>query len=155
MEEVKNKVVEILKDLNIKYERIVHGSVYTMDEAEKACGHTQEEGVKTLLLKSENNDLYLAVLRGDHRLDFKKVIGLIGVKGIKMADIKDLEYLGVKQGALVPFGYQKHLPVLLDLSIAQTKFSYINPGVNTETFKLESKDLIEAVTSWSSSIIAL
>lgn len=155
METVKANIENILKKLNIRYESIQHAAVFTMEEAERACNHTPQEGVKTLLVKSDGGELSLAVLRGDHRLDFQKAKDLIKARKVRMADSQDLEKIGVSEGALTPFGYQVPLQVLLDNSISETQYSYINPGVNTETFKLKSKNLIKAIKLWAKTILDL
>lgn len=155
MVNVKENIVEILRNLGISYEKIVHEPVFTMEEAEKACGHTPSEGVKTLLLASGKGELYLAVLRGDNRLDFKKIKEVLKTKKISLADSEEVHKIGVTEGALTPFGYGVKIPVLLDSSIFEEKSSYINPGVNTETFKLKSEDLSKAITHWATKVYAI
>ena len=148
---VKNNIVNIFMRLNIEYKEISHGPVYTMEEAENECNHTDKEGIKTLALRTEKGEIILSILRGDHRLDFKKSSGVLG-EHIKMADPEDLKKMNVEIGGLAPFGYDTPLSVLYDSTIAEIEYVYINPGVNNKTFKLKSIDLLKAIGTWAKKV---
>lgn len=60
---VKHQIEQILKALNIEYTNIQHSPVYTMEEAEKVCNHSSEEGIKTLFLKSAKGIFFGGVKR--------------------------------------------------------------------------------------------
>ena len=148
---VKENIVSLFSELNIKFEEIHHRPVFTMEEAEAECGHRTEEGIKTLALKYEGG-LALAVLRADHRLDFKAAASVLNIKKVKMASSEDLKTINVETGGLAPFGYLTKLDVLYDYSINSENTVYINPGVNNITFKLRSEDLAKAVNYWAKTV---
>jgi Ala-tRNA(Pro) deacylase len=152
MGKVEKKILELLRKQNISFQEIKHDPVFTMEQAEEVCKHKTEEGVKTLLIRGENGVLALAVLRGDHRLDFGAARKSLKSKRISFGDETDLGEIGVSTGGLSPFGYDQSLPVILDRTIAETDFSYINPGDNTKTIKLRSGDLVSAIRFWAKEI---
>lgn len=148
---VKDNIVNIFMRLNIEYEEISHSPVHTMGEAENECNHTDKEGIKTLALRTEKGEIILSILRGDHRLDFKKSSEILG-EHIKMASTEDLKKMNVEIGGLAPLGYDIPLIILYDPTIAEIEYVYINPGVNDKTFKLKSIDLLKAIESWTKKV---
>lgn len=50
-----DKVIEVLKKLNIEYEIIEHAPVYTVEEAENIENMIDGVGCKNLFLKDKNN----------------------------------------------------------------------------------------------------
>ncbi len=150
---VQESVVGILQRENIHFEVFHHEPVYTMEQAALVSGHKPEEGIKTLLIRTYKTksayDFALVVWRGDRQVNWSRVSDGLRIKKVSMASEEEVEQiLGIKIGALTPFGYIQKLPVIFDKAILENITAYINPGRHDETLQLASGDLFTAIHSW-------
>ena len=150
---VQEFVEDILHREKIRFEVFHHEPVYTMEQAALVCGHRPEEGVKTLMIRTYKTksqyDFALVVWRGDRQVNWNHIATELNVKKVSMASEDEVEQtLGIKIGALTPFGYTQKLPVIFDKAILENTTAYINPGRHDETLQLASGDLFAAIHSW-------
>lgn len=80
-------------------------SCHSVEEAAQAVGGKTDDFVKNLCLVSPDGRLSVAILKGEDRLDLKKVESLAGTK-LKMATAEQiLEKTGYPVGGTPSFGY--------------------------------------------------
>ncbi len=109
--------------------------VKTIDDLVKQAGFTIEETVKTLFVKSENDDIVALVLRGDHRLNGLKAEKIPGIASpLEMADeAQVLAITGAGFGSLGPVGLD--VRIVVDASAAALN-SFVC-GANKDGFHLK------------------
>ena len=109
--------------------------VKTIDDLVKQAGFTIAETVKTLFVKSENDDIVALVLRGDHRLNGLKAEKIPGIASpLEMADeARVLAVTGAGFGSLGPVGLD--VRIVVDASAAA--LSSFVCGANKDGFHLK------------------
>ena len=109
--------------------------VKTIDDLVKQAGFTIAETVKTLFVKSEDDDIVALVLRGDHRLNALKAEKIPGIASpLEMADeARVLAVTGAGFGSLGPFGLD--VRIVVDASAAA--LSSFVCGANKDGFHLK------------------
>ncbi len=109
--------------------------VKTIDDLVKQAGFTIEETVKTLFVKSEDDDIVALVLRGDHRLNALKAEKIPGIASpLEMADeARVLAVTGAGFGSLGPVGLD--VRIVVDASAAA--LSSFVCGANKDGFHLK------------------
>jgi len=92
-----------------------------------------DEICKTILLKSSDGETHAVLLLGSHRVDFKKVKGVIGAN-VRIAKFEEVKAAtGVEPGAVCPILLKD--PLLVDLMV-MTKVK-INFGSGHHLYGLE------------------
>ena len=109
--------------------------VKTIDDLVKQAGFTIAETVKTLFVKSEDDDIVALVLRGDHRLNALKAEKIPGIASpLEMADeARVLAVTGAGFGSLGPVGLD--VRIVVDASAAALN-SFVC-GANKDGFHLK------------------
>ena len=109
--------------------------VKTIDDLVKQAGFTIEETVKTLFVKSEDDEIVALVLRGDHRLNALKAEKIPGIASpLEMADeARVLAVTGAGFGSLGPVGLD--VRIVVDASAAALN-SFVC-GANKDGFHLK------------------
>jgi prolyl-tRNA synthetase len=109
--------------------------VKTIDDLVKQAGFTIAETVKTLFVKSEDDDIVALVLRGDHRLNGLKAEKIPGIASpLEMADeARVLAVTGAGFGSLGPVGLD--VRIVVDASAAA--LSSFVCGANKDGFHLK------------------
>ena len=115
--------------------RFATPGVKTIDDLVKQAGFTIAETVKTLFVKSEDDDIVALVLRGDHRLNALKAEKIPGIASpLEMADeARVLAVTGAGFGSLGPVGLD--VRIVVDASAAA--LSSFVCGANKDGFHLK------------------
>jgi Ala-tRNA(Pro) deacylase len=140
-------VLEMLRELQIPYERFEHPPVFTVEEALQYDESHPGGHCKNLFLrdkKGENH--YLVVLLSDTNVELAKLAKLINSGRLSFASRERLNtYLGIQPGAVGPFGLmndtQRSVQVILDKAIISTTFAGFHPNTNTATLVIKVADL--------------
>ncbi len=124
-------ITEKLEALKIDYTVKPHSQpVYTSEAAARERGVRLSQIVKTMLLMDRNDNMVVAVLPGDKKLDLKKIKKRIGVKDLRFLDRETIaQRLGLVAGAIAPiaelFG---KIPILVDPAVFQEEYVDISSG---------------------------
>lgn len=137
-----DKIIETLKNENIKYELIDHKPVYTSEEAAKVRGTELKQGAKALVCKAGNNFAQL-VISAATELDLEKARRVIG-SAVSLANADDVKTLsGVSIGAVPPFGNLFDIKVYVDKRLTENEQIAFNAGSHTKSIKMRAKDLVK------------
>jgi Ala-tRNA(Pro) deacylase len=143
---MKDKTIEFLNSLNIKYRWLDHAPVYTVTD----MGDLQEDinPVKNLLIQEEKNGRkFLVVMAGSARMDQKIIRDKFGTKRFQFATDKVLlDTFGIKSGAVSIFGFLNNklaeVEVVVDEKILKDyKELGFHPNKNTATVFIAPSDL--------------
>jgi Ala-tRNA(Pro) deacylase len=146
MQDDERKVYQVLKQLEIHFERHEHQPVYTMGELFMADLGIKGEDCKNLFLKNRKGDqYYLVVVPSARKINLKKLGEKIGAVGLSFASEERLKkYLGLTPGAVSPYGLindrKKEVQVVIDQSLTQAEFVNFHPNVNTATITVSVTD---------------
>lgn len=113
----------------------------TAEAAAKQLGVSPEKIIKTLLVVSERNEPFIAIIPGDKRLDLSKFFAVTGSR-VRMAKAREVEKMtGYSVGALPPVGHG--IATYIDENVLRHDI-VIGGGGSTHTLvELRTKDLIE------------
>ena len=144
-----------LKELNVKYLKIDHIPIYTIEEANNLDIENKEYIAKNLFLRDDKKrNYYLFVIKNDKKIDLKNKINS---QRLSFASEEDLEkYLKLKKGSVTPLGIlnddKKIVKVIIDEDILKDEIIGIHPNDNSATIFMKVKDLIKLIELNGSSI---
>ena len=142
------QIEKYLRKKKIPYKVVeLGGEVFTVDQVKKT-GVEEDEIVKTLVIKTNNNFIAL-VVRGCDRLDFKKVRRLFGPStalrvNCELAKADEVEKVcGVPVGAVCPI--LLGVPLYFDRRVMNLTHVNIGSGDLTKGLEMKLSDLLAAV----------
>ncbi len=141
----KTNVMRLLDGAKINYEALEYkskdGFIDGVSVAKK-IGYPLENVFKTLVVKSKENNLYVALVPVNEELDLKKLADLLGEKNIHMLPAKDLlKTTGYIHGGCSPLGMKKDLPTMIDQSVEDLDYIIMSAGKIGYQVKLEIDEL--------------
>lgn len=143
----KEEVYKYLESLNIKYRKVEHKAVFTMEEMSKLNLEDDTEVVKNLFIRDDKKqNYYLILVKGDKRVNLKELRNNLGLRPLTFASEEDLEkYLGLKKGSVTILGIlndtEHKVKVLIDNDIKKFKEIGAHPNENTASIWLTLKDI--------------
>jgi Ala-tRNA(Pro) deacylase len=147
------KVYDILENLGISYTRHEHPAVFTVQEAQLAWKNLEGARCKNLFLRNKKgNRHYLVILEAEKKADIKGLEKRLGESRLSFgSDLRLMKYLGLKKGAVSPFGLindkEKEVRVIIDQDLKDESLIHFHPNVNTATVGLSLEDF-EKFLSW-------
>lgn len=147
-----------LKELNVKYLKIDHIPIYTIEEANNLDIENKEYIAKNLFLRDDKKrNYYLFVIKNDKKIDLNDLKNKINSRRLSFASEEDLEkYLKLKKGSVTPLGIlnddKKIVKVIIDEDILKDEIIGIHPNDNSATIFMKVKDLIKLIELNGSSI---
>ena len=98
-----------------------------------------DEICKTILLKGSDGEMHAALLLGSHRIDFAKVVGVVG-KSAEIATFEDVKAAtGVEPGAVCPILLR--VPLLVDRRVRAKERINFGSGHHLYGLEIDSRDL--------------
>lgn len=148
------KVYDILDQLNISYEIHEHPEVLTVEDALKYWKDIEGVHCKNLFFRNQKGKIhYLVVMKHDKELNISDLAQKTGAGKLSFASEKRLDkYLGLKQGAVSPFGIindiNNEVRVYIDEDLMKEGKINFHPNLNTATISL-SVDDFKKFLDWS------
>ena len=103
--------------------------------------------VKTVAFRTRNNEIVLAAVRGNRRVDYPRLAVLLGINRRDLAPLSPeevREFLGVEPGSVSPFSIRADAVLLIDeeaLTILPTLYCGI--GRPDRTLEIAPGDLVQ------------
>ena len=139
---LEEKIVSMLEENKTPYEVFEHEPVYTNPAMAEALNVTEAETVKSLVLKTKENDMIVLVMPGNKKVNWKETAKGAGTKKVSFAKPEAVsEAVGCEVGCVPPFGHLTALPIYMDQELAKKQYVYFNPGVHDKSFKVKDWDL--------------
>jgi Ala-tRNA(Pro) deacylase len=139
---LEEKIIATLQEKNIAYEIFEHEPVYTNPTMAAALQVEESETVKSLVLKSKEGGMFVLVLPGDKKVDWKKAAAGANTKKVSFAKPEEVSRaVGCEVGCVPPFGHLTALPIYMDAELTRKNVVYFNPGVHHKSFKIKVWDL--------------
>lgn len=150
----KENVYKKLDELNIKYKKVDHKAVFTMEETAELNLENEDEIVKNIFLRDDKKiNYYLVLIAGNKRVNLKELRNNLRLRPLTFASEEDLEkYLGLHKGSVTVLGVlndTNHIvKVLIDEDIKKFKEIGVHPNENTASIWLKLED-IEKVLNYT------
>lgn len=146
-------IYEVLKNLNIKYEKINHPAVFTVEEADQYMDKVSAVHTKNLFLRDKKGRRhFLVVAKSTTVVDLKKLTETLCVDRLSFASPERLkEHLGVTPGSVSPFTLindeKKSVEVIIDNGLLNNGMVGFHPNLNTATLIISPSDFQKFLSS--------
>ncbi len=146
--ELRQKVYDALRTLNIPFQRVDTDKVITMEDCAEINRKLDMEMVKTLFLcNRQQTEYYLFITKGDKPFRSKDFSQALGISRVSFAPAEKMEeMLGVKIGAATVFGVLmdkvKSVQVVFDREVAISEWYGCSDGVTTGYMKVKTEHII-------------
>ncbi|MBO5121275.1 MAG: prolyl-tRNA synthetase associated domain-containing protein [Bacilli bacterium] len=142
-------ILNILNDLNIKYEILSHQAVYTVEEAKQIENMIEGVGCKNLFLKDKHKNYYIFVLEENKRANLKELANYLKLSKLSFATPEELKViLNLEPGSVTPLSIindkENLVTLILDQELNNNKI-LVHPNTNTKTVSLLFEDLIKFI----------
>jgi len=142
----KTNAVRLLEQWKIQFEL----KAYEADESDlSAVAVAAKTGLdidrifKTLVLRSNTNEIIVCVIPGAWELNLKKAAVLAGYKKVDLIAVKEiLSLTGYIRGGCSPVGMKKSYPTFIDENCMLYESIYVSAGVRGLQVKIRPDDLI-------------
>lgn len=141
-----SKLREFLEAQKVPYSVHSHPTAYTAQEI-AALQHVKGRQLAKVVIAKAGDEFRMLVLPADHRVDFAKLKGALGVTEVRLAgeaEFRDL-FPGCEVGAMPPFGNLYGLPVYMDRSLEKDEEIIFNAGSHTLTAQMSRRDYMRLV----------
>lgn len=152
--ENRERVIEVLRTLDIKYEMHEHPPVPTVEDALPYWNRIDATHCKNLFFRNhKGNRHYLVILRHDRKLDIKDLEKRLRQGKITFASPRRMEhYLGVSGGAVSLFGLindkEHHVYLFVDEALQNAPKLSFHPNENTATLVISGEAFLRFLR-WS------
>jgi Ala-tRNA(Pro) deacylase len=141
---ITKRLKDNLDEANIPYEVYNHALAYTAQEIAATQHVSGNELAKVVMLEADDQ-LVMAVIRGNDKIDLHTVEDSLGVHRARLA--MEAEFIGrfpeCEIGAMPPFGNLFGVKVYVDPALAKDEYIYFNGGNHVQTVRLKYKDFAQ------------
>jgi Ala-tRNA(Pro) deacylase len=139
MKEEFEKLIEFLKEHPINYQTYSHESIHTAEDASKVRNVPMEQGLKSIIVKSEKG-FYVLLVSGNRKIVFEKLKSVIGAA--RLADPKDVfRITHCEIGSVHPFGNLFGLKVIMDRHVLDSGEVHFSAGTHNDSITMDPKDI--------------
>jgi Cys-tRNA(Pro) deacylase len=126
----------------------------TVDSAAAAMGVAPEQIFKSVLFRSTAGRCVMVVASGNARIDVKRVEGLTGIHGLKLAKPDAvLAVTGYPAGGTPPVGHRERFPVIVDRRVASQDWGYAGGGRPELLVKIRSADIVRVTGATMADVV--
>ena len=150
----KEKVLQVLKELDISYELYEHPPVPTVEEALPYWENIDATHCKNLFFRNhKGNRHYLVILRHDRKLNIRDLEQRLKQGKISFASPHRMErYLGLSGGSVSVFGLindsENHVHLFLDDGLQVADWISFHPNENNATLVISFQSFLKFL-NWS------
>lgn len=143
---MKTNAVRLVEQHNISYELRdykVDPDDLSAETVAAKIGLPPEQVFKTLVVRADTGEIYLAVVPGDHELDLKALAKITGSRKMELAPLKDVQPLtGYIRGGVTALAAKKDYPVVVDESALLFDIISVSAGVRGTQILLNPNDYL-------------
>lgn len=135
------KLKEFLRKNNIQCEYLrFEQSCHSVEEAANAANASPEDFVKDICLIDSNNNLIVAIVKGEDRASTSKIGEILNIERPRIATPEEiLEKTGYPCGGVPSFGYSAIF--LIDEKVMKKEIVYSSGGSECSLIKISPKEL--------------
>ncbi len=141
------KLINLMDKKRLGFKLYTHEPLFTVEESIKYKVAIKGSHSKNLFLKNKKKQFFLFSCLEDRKIDLKKLSKSLDLGNISFANEKYLySYLGVKPGAVTPFGLlndiENKVNFFLDSEFFKNQTVNFHPLTNTSTISMKINDFI-------------
>ena len=144
------RVYDLLDSLGIRYERIDHEPLETMEACEDVDRLIAPAVVcKNLFLcNTQKTNFYLLMIEGDKHFKTKEISHQIGSARLSFATAEFMErFLDITPGSVSVMGLMNdkdnNVKLLIDSDLLRSEYIGCHPCINTSSLRLRTKDITD------------
>lgn len=155
----KKEIYELLNEKGVSYTVSEHPAVYTIAEMDQLGVTAQGKVCKNLFLRdAKGRNHFLVTAPEDREINLRRLSDKIGSTRLGFASAERLmKYLGVRQGAVSPFGVlndeECRVTLVADSALKRIGKVGVHPNDNTATVWIEFSDLQKIISGHGNKII--
>ena len=140
------KILERLKSLGYSPKVMEHDPVITMDDVVRTLDIPADSMAKTMLLSQEDIGLIAVILPGMNRIDFSKVVAILGVseKTVRFAGSEITKNLGLNSGDMCPF-HDFFQRIIVDATLLKQRTVHCGSGDPRKTIVIDPNEMVKAI----------
>jgi prolyl-tRNA editing enzyme YbaK/EbsC (Cys-tRNA(Pro) deacylase) len=144
MTNYEEKLKQYIKDNNIKAEHLsFNQSCHSVLDACKVVNAVPEDFVKNICMFDKDNNLIVAIVKGEDKVDLTKIAGILNIPKPRIATVDEiLEKTGYPCGGTPSFGYKAIF--LIDSKVMEKEFVYSGGGSEKSLLKISTIELQKA-----------
>ncbi|HPE33954.1 MAG TPA: prolyl-tRNA synthetase associated domain-containing protein [Bacteroidales bacterium] len=148
MDTKKDKVLQILKNLNISFDLYEHPPAPTIEEAQKYWKNIEATHCKNIFFRNHKGDRhYLVIIEHRANLAIHDLEKRLKQGKLSFASPQRMEkYLGVSPGSVSPFGLindlNHHVHLFLDNHLLASEKISFHPNLNTYSVVISFEDFL-------------
>jgi len=137
------KLKKFVKDNEIESEHLIFKEpCKTVAEAARAAKAKETDFIKSMVFSDETDIPLVFILKGEDRLDNRKVSEISGVKKIRMAKPDEiLELTGYPLGGVPPFGFQGSF--FIDKGVLEKDIVFAGGGSGNSLLKVPVEEILQ------------
>jgi prolyl-tRNA editing enzyme YbaK/EbsC (Cys-tRNA(Pro) deacylase) len=137
------KIKQYLEENKVKFEELVHKTVYTAHDAAQTLKTKLSEIGKPLVIKADGKYM-LILLPANRQLDIKKLKNKLGAKKVEIVSEKVMaKTLKLKKEAVGAFGKLRQLKVYVDKNVLKNKKVIFATSDFKRSIKMMAKDFVK------------
>tara|TARA_Y100001970_G_scaffold179350_1_gene218252 strand:+ start:26 stop:535 length:510 start_codon:yes stop_codon:yes gene_type:complete len=141
------KLLALIDKKGFDFKLYTHEPLSTVEESVKYRGTIEGAHSKNLFLKNKKNQFFLFSCLEDTHINLKKISKSLALGNISFANEDCLSsYLGVKSGAVTPFGLlndlENQVTFFFDNKFFKNQIVNFHPLTNTSTIGMKIKDFV-------------
>lgn len=137
------KIKQYLEENKVKFEELVHKTVYTAHDAAQTLKTKLSEIGKPLVVKADGKYM-LILLPANRQLDIKKLKNKLGAKKVEIVSEKVMaKTLKLKKEAVGAFGKLRQLKVYVDKNVLKNKKVIFATSDFKKSIKMAVKDFVK------------
>ena len=128
-----------VSNLKGTFKKVETPNAKTIEELVSFFNLSADKYAKSIVYKTDTNELVVAVVRGDREVNEIKLRNLLKVKSVELCDVEDIKKIGSYVGFVGPMGLNKGTKILCDYEIKylqdfviganELNYHYINVNV--------------------------
>ncbi|MFN3301838.1 MAG: aminoacyl-tRNA deacylase [Patescibacteria group bacterium] len=140
---IPKKLLNYLKKNKVKFEHVVHKTVYTAYDLAQTLKEKLDKIAKSVVIKTDKG-YALLVLPASRLADLKKIKKALKAKKIEIAKEGVMKsFFKIKPGTITPFAtLHKKVPLLIDKALLKAKEILVSAGSYTDSLRLKVKDFL-------------
>lgn len=141
MKAYEEKLKSYIIENDIQAEQLIFNeSCHSVEEAAKAAGTSPDDFVKNICMIDNNNNLIIAIVKGENRASTSRVGKVLNIDVPRTANENEiLEKTGFPCGGVPSFGYKAIF--IIDPKVMEKEFIYTGGGSPYSLVKISTKEL--------------
>ena len=151
-----NTIIKRLTEQGVRFTIHEHEAARTVADAEKRLPFPKERFLKTVAFKLKRRGWILAALRGEDRVDYRKLAAAVGVKRSEinsMSPREVQEVLGMESGTVGPIPTNDETLVIFDSKVSRDDGLFCGVGRPDRTLEIKLPALVQVTQGRVLSIV--